>query len=762
MKNQDNTTMIPHTTVPESNSESTSNKTRTNAAQSTETKKPTKPRTAKKEEKTQPVETETVSPTQTEIPKEELEEIWQENGTDDADELQPEDSVEEPEKTNKKRSLFKHFNITSPAPANEKLASMEKICKKSGLTENDIYMMFELGYENELGRLVGYENLKRLKSDLQKLANQQETHRYITSFGYRGKNFVSNSARQAIEKNYISDRKFAIVRLMVATVCTLLLFFVDQPDFLAGTALGNFAAQNARIWDTIALLLLIPPILLSARPLYAGLRSFFVFSPTPYTFPAILTPIAFLYSIVVIILQGEMLRVNFLLSCVLFMVALCDVFRLFCELRTFRMLSSDDSKYVLTEATPAKKKLRYNNKIVKIMNDDLGKNIYEVHKTKQTVGFFRRFNAMDAAARPFTALIVLMLSLSILFAFVATIYTDSLASALSLAMTTLMVSMPLSFFFAFFYPLCRANRILARRGCAVVGEESVEELTPEKTVVFRDALLYDAEKSAEIAVRKNDDFQQDMLLAGALFRKLGGTLKKIGVTLVSPPDEEPQITVVRIHEFGIEAMADNRIHLLAGSAEFLRYSGVRVPRENPERAQTRENNVSVMYFAVDGVLKLSYEVEYKTEPSFEKLIADLVDCDVSVAISTYDPNLNAAFLHQSRESNKESVLVRKPGRFENDRALDKADTSVIALHEETDVVYPLYAVNGIATLRRFGLRMQMIASILGALGVLLLMIFKPESPLEITSILAYQALWMSIFTLSSHAELSESRFHFRK
>ena len=760
MKKQDNTTMIPPTPLPGSDQESASKKPRRSAAQPKEVKKTTKPRSTKKEEKTKPVEAKTELASMVEAPNEALEEIWVENESNEVGELQPEETVEETEKSTKKHSLFNRIT-PPPSPSNEKLPSMEMICKKSGLTENDIYMMFELGYENELGRLVGYENLKRLKSDLQKLANQQETHRYITSFGYRGRNFVSNSARETIVKDYVSDRKFALVRLLVATVCTLLLFFMDQPNFLTGTALGSFAAQNTRLWDTMALLLLIPPILLSARPLYAGLRSFFVFSPTPYSFTAILTPIAFLYSIAVIILQGEMLRVNFLLSCVLFTVALCDVFRLFCELRTFRMLSSDDDKYVLTEATPSKKKLRYNNKIVKIMNDDLGKSIYEVHKTKQTVGFFRRFNAMDAAARPFTALITLMLSLAILFAFVATVYTDNLASALSLAITTLMVSMPLSFFFAFFYPLCRANRILARRGCAVIGEESVEELENEKTVVFRDTLLFDAEKSAEIAVRKNDDFQQDLLLAGALFRKLGGTMKKIGVTLASP-EEEPQITIVRIHEFGIEAMANSRTHLLAGSAEFLRYSGVRVPRENPERALARESNVSVMYFAVDGVLKLSYEIEYKTNASFEKLIEDLAEGEVAVALSTYDPNLNEVFLRQSRDRDKEAVIIRKPGRFEESKDPDKADTSVIARNEETDIVYPLYAVSGISTLRRFALRMQVIASVLGALGVLLLMIFKPESPLGIPSILAYQALWLSIFTLSAHAELSESRFRFRR
>lgn len=663
--------------------------------------------------------------------------------------------------TQKKLPLFNRKGHSNLFETEEELASMELVCEKSGLSQDDVHMLFELGYENELGRLVGYENLKQLKSDLQKVESQHETHRYLTAFGYRGTNFVSNTARASIVAAYVRDRRFEIVRLLVCALCTVLLFFIDQPFLLEGTVFESLAPENARLWDAFSLALVIPPILLSFRHLYAGLRSFFAFSPTPYSFPAILTPLALLYSSVVIVLQGDMLRINFLFSCVLLLTAVCDLLRLCSELRIFRLLSTSDEKFVLTEATPSKKKLRHNGKIVKILNDDLGKNIYEMHKTQQTIGFFRRCNTMSTAHRPFAILTVGMLSLSILYAFVATIYTDNLASALSLAMTTLMVSMPVTFFLAFLYPLSRANRILARKHCALIGEESVEELSGEKTVVLRDTLMYNAEKTAEIAIRENSNFHRDLHLAGALFRKLGGTLKKLGVTRTSPR-AEPQITILRVHEYGVEAVADNRIKIHAGSADFLRHNGIRVPREKNVRAGARPTNVSLMYVAIDGVLKLSYEIEYTLHPSFEKLVSDLADGDVVVAIASYDPNLNETFLEQNRNDEIEHVTVRKPGRFEEDKPVDKADTAVVALHQATDLAYPLYAAKSISTVRHFGWRMQLIASILGALAVLLLMIFNPNAPLSITSILAYQALWVTVFTLSAHAELSESRFRFRK
>ena len=45
--------------------------------------------------------------------------------------------------------------------------AVESILKKNGLSKDDVAMMFELGYESELGRVVGYDNLKKLKNSSQ-------------------------------------------------------------------------------------------------------------------------------------------------------------------------------------------------------------------------------------------------------------------------------------------------------------------------------------------------------------------------------------------------------------------------------------------------------------------------------------------------------------------------------------------------------------------------------------------------------------------
>ena len=673
----------------------------------------------------------------------------------------PKDWSREAFPSSKKRSLFgRKPKKDTPTDENKSL-TVELICKRSGLSEDDISMMFELGYENELGRLIGYDNLKVLKAQLHQNTEQEKIHGYRSSFAYRGNEFRSNSQSQAILAAYVHDRKFLVLRLLLSALCTLLLFFVDQPDLLIGTTFESFAFENRRLLDVLGLALLIPIFALSYKQIHTGLHSFFHFSATPYSFPALIAPFVALYGILVVILQGEMIRINFLIACVFLLMALCDVLRLSCEMRTLRLIATDVPKHVLTGASPKKKKLRHNNKIVKIVNDDLGKNIYDVRTTEQTVGFFRRFNAMGSAARPFTILIACMFAFSVFTGFVSAIYTDSVVKAFSLAMTVLTLSMPLTCFFAFFYPISRANRILSRKKCALIGEEAVQELESEKTVVFRDTLMYNAEKYTEIAVREGDDLRDDMRLSGALFRKLGGTLKPLGAGITSL-HEDPQISIIHVQDYGVEALADGQRELLLGSAEYLRHAGVRVPRESTDSELRRTESVCLMYLAIDGVLKLSYEVKYETKPSFEQLIEDLADGNVEVAISSCDPNLNDLFLQKSRPEETEPVLVRKPNRFEEEKQLESADTPVVALEEETDVAFPLYAAKSIHSLRRFAWRMQLISSILGTIIVLLLMVFNPEAPLGIMPILGYQALWVIIFALSAHAELSESRFRFNR
>lgn len=671
--------------------------------------------------------------------------------------LDPSVPAQESATTRRKHSLFQWKNTHDKQDTpDDGLSPMEQITKRTGLTEDDVQMMIELGYERELGRQVGFDLLKNLKKERLQTNEETDAFYYRTAFGYRGKESVANNNRQAALAAYVRDRAFLIVRLVITALCTLLLFFIDQPSFLSDEVLKNVFANDTQKVHIVGLALLAAVLIVSHKQINAGIRSFFKFLPTPYSVPAMLTPIVVLYSVLTFIFAPSMMQFRFLLALVFLLIALCDLLRLNCELNALRLLTTDVPKTVLTEATPRKIKVMNNQKIVKIINDDLGKNIYEVGSANQILGFFRRFNYMTSAARPFAILISCTMAFAVLLGFVGAVCTHSLSSVFSIFMTTLLLTAPISACFAYFYPLCRANRILAHRSCTVVGEESVQELSSEKTVIFSDTALYHAKKCTEIALRESDDFRPDLQLAGALFRTLGGTLA--GVARKHPSlHAEPQLSILRVQDFGTEAVTEDKRHIFLGNADFIRQNGIRLSREAADREASCGASVGVLYFAVNKTLKLSFEIEYETDPSFEELIANLAEGNTAVAITSYNPTLNDAFVQKSREGMLDPVTVIKSRRFDEDKTTELVDTGIVALGPESDVVYPLYALKGISSLRRFGMRIQLISSILGFIGILALTVFNPTAPLGIPAVLIYQAFWTLLFVLSTHAELNEIR-----
>lgn len=643
----------------------------------------------------------------------------------------------------------------------QELSALELVRQKSGLTDDDIAMIFELGYENELGRIVGYENLKRLKNDHLKRTGASVGNRYRTAFGYRGEEFTGEQNQDAIAAAYAHDRKKLILRTVLSAFFTLLVLFADMPNLIAAQ-LPPALADNRFFFPLLGMGLLICAVLPSIKQLIAGLRSLLDFHPTPYSIPALLLQITLIYDLLALSRQATMLRVNFLTAAMFLLIVICDVLRFSCEARTLRLLSEEGAKNVLVAATPRKKKLRQGNKIVKIINDDIGENRYQVRQSLQTVGFFRRFNDMDATAKPLSTLVAISFSLATVLAFANAIYTGGSAfAAMSAFMTVLFITAPISSIFAFFYPICRANRLLAQKKCALIGEEAIVSLDTRKTVIFPDTDLYVAEKCTDISIREGDDFKNDMRLAGILFRKLGGTLAKIGEAAPNAK-ADPPVNINRVLESGVEALIDNRYQILAGDGEFLMRNGVKIPRETTDKALRRTSEVSLMYVAIDGILKLSYEIEYSTKPTFERMIRDLVDANCEVAISSYDPNLDEVFVQKSRSAAADPISVIKPNRWEEEKPLEMADAEAIALDDPHDLVYTLYAANAIGKTRRFAFRMQWIAALLGSAAAVLFTLLNWTGLLGIVAILCYHLLWVGVLCISGLTEMNCDKLHLKR
>ncbi len=665
--------------------------------------------------------------------------------------------VEEPEvmQTAEKRGSFFRRKEKKQSDEETLHQAVTMIEKKTGMTEDDIAMLFELGYENELGRLVGYETLKKLKYEHIRKREKPDNKQYRTAFGYRNAEYTGNQPRDGILAAYIHDRSFLILRLILTALFTLLLVPLDLPE-LFGELLVPYKNAYPYVFSLSGLLLLALSALLSYRQLWAGACSLFRFTPTPYSLNAVFVPLAFLGGALGLIFPGELsLPANLSASAAILLSVICDVLRLSDEMRAFRLLSSEGEKTVLESAEPRKKKLRLGDKIVKIINDDVDENLYRVRRTEQVSGFFRRCNDHSAVSRPFAVLISLMPILAFFGALLGAVASDSFGGAVSGALLTLLFTAPTSALFLYFYPLTQINRSLSYRNCVLLGDGSVEEYSQPKTVIFRDSDMYTAQKCTQIAVRDGEDFRSDLRLAGILFRKMSGTLGSVGQT--APKNTvDPPVAFVRMTENGTEALVD-RHHLLAGDAAFLTKSGIRVPRESADRALRRSENASLMYVAIDGTLKLSYEIEYTVARSFEEMVWLLAEADTMTAIQSFDPNLNEAFLQTGRAKNAEYVRVIKPGRYEPETVREVADSGAIALGSTFDVARPVIAAAGIRRLQHLGYRLTLAASLLGGVAAALVILFGKELMPGIPALLPtlYRGVLCLAAWIGSHIKLKK-------
>ena len=651
----------------------------------------------------------------------------------------PMDMPEEIRKEEKPTNLLQRMKLRREAAAEKKMSAMEIIRRRSGFSDDDIEMIFELGYESELGRLVGYDNLKKLKYDHLHRMSRESNKRYRTAFGYCGQDSVTPQNKARTIAKYMHDRKALIIRTLLTVLALFLVLLLDYPTIIGG-GYAAFDASTPLLFPILSAIVMVAATALSYKQFNAGIRSYFKLAPTPYSILSVIVPFVLFYDIVAMIAKVPLMHLNCVATGALLLVCVCDIFRLTSEMRVFRLLATDMPKTVLEPTEPRKKKLRQGKKLIKIINDDLDENFYHVHDAQLTMGFFRRFNELEAAHAPYRILLTLPIILGFLAGFVVAL-TNGLGDALNTFAIIAVLGMPSAACLGFFFPLSHANNLLTREHCALIGEEAVEEYNKSKTVIFNDYRLCRAVSCTEVAVRdKSDDLGRDLKLAGILFRKIGGSLEEVGKATATK-SEDPSVAFVRIADTGVEAVIDNQYYVIAGDAEFLKRSGIRIPRETADRALRRSANVGLLYFAVDGVLKLTYDVEYALDSRFEVIADRLADPETSVAIQSYNPNLSEEFLEQIRHADTVPVRVIKPGKYESNAVLEISDTGAVALGGESHIVNPLYAAKKINKTKRISFFMQVAAAGIAFVGTLVLMLLSLQSVLTPALFGLYYLAW---------------------
>ena len=582
------------------------------------------------------------------------------------------------------------------------------------LSEEDLALLLQLGYDNELSAKQDAATLRRIEqqSAQDPLTDRQKAH---LAYGWRENDRTHTSTDAHNREIYRKQSGTVTARLVIASLFTLLVLLWDLSPLYVHMLPGRWAslAQHPAA-HFLALQLLVFCAAVSGRRLIYGLRQLLRMTPEPASVLAPLLACNAAYDIVMCLQPTQYALLNFPTALLLLVSVIADAMDLRRERIAFSIVSANENKIVPIRTAPPKKKVVRGGRIVKIIDDEADRAHYSVERVAQLQDYFYRTNAPTPRYRALLPMLALQLLLSLGVTGICTIKTGITPTALSVLLLTLQLSAPAAGVFVYAYALLTACRKLQSKNATIVGQCTVDEMAARKQMVFSDTDMLHAKSSTEILVKGSGDPKRYVRYARRLFYALGGTLAKINTSDLSEDRMDGLVEILRVYPDGVEARMDGRVRVLAGSSDFMVKNGIRVPHTNAEMLARRNDESSILYLAFGGQIRLGYEINYRIHGSFEQLAATLAQGKTTVAIRSYDPNITEEYLCDSRADKKVPVRVIKPVRHRKSEVHESAGSGIVATEHVRGVAYAVRMCERIKENDSLWVGVQWIMSIMGA------------------------------------------------
>lgn len=601
-------------------------------------------------------------------------------------------------------------NVTSlgGAPVFGRSANRER-----SLTDDDVELLLELGYESNLSQKVGSQRVELLKN---RRTDDEHLRRQLKHvYGYTGEEYTGHAQDDKIKKTYQKHLRAAKARLFGVVLLTILALLSDIFPMLR----SNFPPLDALLpttglYGVVGLLLLVLTALICLPHLKKGFGALFQFAPVPASVPAMLLIFTLLYSVFGLFMPTCPILLNFPTALALLLLCVGERMRVGQQKQAFEVVSAHSRKIAAESMAPRKKKVVRDGHIVKIINDDADRVLWRVRPTEQVTGYFRRTSERTQRYRSLGFLLAGALIAAVIVAVMTLLVMGDFEASVTVFLLTLQLALPFSALVSYAYPLLFATKQLAGQGCAIVGESAVEEYSGEKTLLFDDTEMFRSKSSTEITIKGGGETRKYIRYAKRLFYTMGGTLRNVTTSDLSKETYEERVEILRVMEEGVEARIDGKVHILAGTSAFMVKNGIRVPGENAELLVRRHVESCILYLAFDGKLRLGYEIDYRISGRFEQAAEQLYREGTAVAIETYDPSIHADFLTRSREEGRCPIRVIKPVRFEKACESQQIDSGLVATRSARDIAHLSVTCDRLARTDRQLSHLHRITLVLGA------------------------------------------------
>ncbi|MBQ8288050.1 MAG: hypothetical protein IJX76_04680 [Clostridia bacterium] len=365
---------------------------------------------------------------------------------------------------------------------------------------------------------------------------------------------------------------------------------------------------------------------------------------------------------------------------------------------------------------------------------------FAVERVRSVLGFKREMRARSSVKRPVKLLTVLALLVGVGFGMMFWSSTKSLNTALSVGVGGFFLAMPLSLLYVFYAPLTTLSTGARRNNAAVMGERALDEYAPPSVVTFQDSEVFPPEQVQLVGVKVfgEADLSKVIGYASAIFCATGGSLGEMFSLVVSDTGYTADMDFITVSENGVEAAVDGEL-VLVGSRSFLREAGIKVPSDDRDLA----SDTAVMYMAISREAVARLEVSYEMDEDFEGIAQNLFRSGVCVAIKTFDPNINRAFMEKRIRWSSDMPLTVIRGKEKKDRILRReAAESILLSRTQRGLFETVKFCRTTRHLIQIGVGLAVL-SLLAAVPIYWL-ILKMVGTGQVTSLnlMIYQLIWL--------------------
>ena len=600
-------------------------------------------------------------------------------------------------------------------------------------TVRDAELYLRLGYEEQLTRTEqqeAVEEARRRARERQASAPHSETPVVKVR-----REYTDREQTPAIERAYARSRRLALTRLLVAIVGALFGILYDLYGVLCAP-IGAMTFTDSALYPILGVLWTVAACLPFLSRLGRGLRSLFDFEPTRYAVSALALITATAHGLLSIFSHCFYLYGGVALF-MLAVAAATEYVVTVAEEAAFSVVSAGKTSFVLTaETTPAS--------AVRAEQSPSERTLTAV-RTGRVSDFFARTGKYNPYMGRLNYLLPVALLFAIACAGLAIMKGGTLLShGLPVFTATYLSCLPTAYLVSMSLPLLAANRLLSRKGAAVLGTAAPADLCKRGStrLLIRDGDAVGGVYRKEITLR--DDPKADLWRrkAACLFRLLECPLWKespLGDDLADGLCVEVAETeegYVRLFLIDLEGGETNEV--MMGTRDALTRRGVRLPKASMESVYKRTEESCVVYLAFDGAFRIAYAVEYRLGSTFARTVEKLATMGDTAAMVTYDPMVGNELLQVEQLAGCPPVEILRPTYVETVRKT--CSSGIIATGRSLDLLFPYAACRRMRRVYRLSHLVSWL-TLLAATGLSLLSVYLDRDMiLSSAAVTAWQIL----------------------